>query len=403
MSSTQKTVAVVGGGYGGAAVAKALDQETEVVLIEPKDAFVHSAGALRALVRPDWAENMFFPYDRLLTRGRVVRERAASVDPGGVTLASGGRIDADYLVLATGSDYAFPAKTETDSTSEALRRLRVAYDELAGAERVLITGAGPVGLELAGEIRAVWPGKHIVLIDPSVELLPGFLPEVRSDLLRQLDALRVDLRLGTRLAEQPPTGPGRAKTFTVRTEGGLAAGDGVLTADIWFRAHGVRVNGGYLGDGRLTVPTAKGQVRVTEALNVERAGGAEGAEGADGAEGVAGAGGAAGHGRAYGHVYALGDLTDLAEAKMAGYAMRHADVIARNILAQVRGEQATATYRPSPVPSVLLPLGPGGGVGQMPSPDGPAGEAVAVSAPRVAEYKGADLFVGRFAELFGTA
>jgi NADH dehydrogenase FAD-containing subunit len=376
MPGTQSTVAVVGGGYGGAAVAKALDEETEVVLIEPKDAFVHSAGALRALVRPDWARNMFFPYDRLLTRGRVVRERAASVDPGGVTLASGRRIDADYLVLATGSDYPFPAKTETDSTAEALRRLRVAYDELAGAARVLITGAGPVGLELAGEIRAVWPDKHIVLVDPAAEPLPGFLPEVRADLLRQLAALSVELRLGTRLAEQPPTGPGWAKTFTVRT-GGTA--EGTLTADIWFRAHGVRVNGHYLGDGRLTVPTPRGQVRVTDTLNVE------------------------GSGRTYGHVYALGDLTDLAEAKMAGYAMRHAEVIARNILAQVRGERAAATYRPSPVPSVLLPLGPGGGVGQMPSPDGPADTAVPVPAARVAEYKGADLFVGRFAELFGTA
>ncbi|SFF68898.1 NADH dehydrogenase, FAD-containing subunit [Actinacidiphila alni] len=382
VSAGRATVAVVGGGYGGAAVAKALDGGTDVVLIEPKDAFVHSAGALRALVRPDWAANMFFPYDRLLSRGRVLRERASSVDPGGVTLASGGRIDADYLVLATGSDYAFPAKTETDSSAEALRRLRVAYDELTGAERVLILGAGPVGLELAGEIRAVWPAKRIVIVDPAPEVLPGFLPEVRADLLRQLAALDIELRLGVRLDEQPPGEPGRAKTFTVPTTpvGDLTAGlTADLTADIWFRCHGVRVNGGYLGDGRLTLPTPKGQVRVTDTLNVT---------------GPAGP---------YAHVYALGDLTDVAEAKMAGHAMRHADVVARNILAQARGERATATYLPSPVPSALLPLGPGGGVGQLPDTEGGAGGAVPVPAPRVAAYKGADLFVGRFAELFGTA
>src|ERR1700754_184317 len=96
-----RIVAVIGGGYGGAAVAKALDQDTDVVLIEPKDAFVHAAGALRALVRPDWAGNMFFPYGALLKRGRIVRDRAVSVDPGGVTLASGERVDANYLVLAS--------------------------------------------------------------------------------------------------------------------------------------------------------------------------------------------------------------------------------------------------------------------------------------------------------------
>jgi NADH dehydrogenase FAD-containing subunit len=348
-------VAVIGGGYGGAAVAKALDEETDVVLIEPKDAFVHAVGSLRALVRPDWATGMFFPYDKLLARGEVVRDRAVSVDEDGVTLASGGRVDADYLVLASGSDYAFPAKSDTDVSLEALGKLRTAHEELAGAERVLILGAGPVGLELAGEIKAIWPGKHVILADPAPELLPGFLPQVREDLRSQLDALGVELRLGGGPID-PPGEPGQAKTFT--------AGD--VSADIWFRCHGVRLNTAYLDESLLT---ARGQVRVTETLNV------------------------------HGHttLYAVGDLTDLPEANMAGHAMRHADVVVENILAQVRGDQPTAVYRPSPVPTIILPLGPGGGVGQASSPDGPT----VLSAQTVAERKGADLYTGRFAKLFG--
>lgn len=73
-------------------------------------------------------------------------------------------------------------------------------------------------------------------------------------------------------------------------------------------------------------------------------------------------------------------------------------VVAENILAQLRGERPEAAYRPTPEPMILLPLGPRGGVGQMPTPDGPS-----VLAPaQVSEYKGADLFTGRFADLFGT-
>lgn len=362
--NVNRTVVVIGGGYGGAAVAKALDEEADVVLIDPKDAFVHAAGSLRALVRPDWAGNIFFPYDTLLRRGTVRRERAVAVDPGGVTLASGERIEAAYLVLATGSDYPFPAKMDTDLSGEALRRIHEAHAELAAAERVLIAGAGPVGLELSGEIKAVWPDKHVTVTDPAGQLVPGFLPEFREELHRQLDALGVELRLGTALAEQPPVEPGRAKSFTVATADG-----GEISADIWFRCYGVRSNGDYLADGRVADRTPQGRVRVTDALNVE------------------------GHD----HIYALGDITDVAEAKMAGYAMKHAEVVAANVLAQVRGERPTATYRPSPVPSALLPLGPGGGVGQVPSPDGP----VILPAAAVSEYKGADLFTGRFAALFG--
>ncbi|MFE5243791.1 MULTISPECIES: NAD(P)/FAD-dependent oxidoreductase [unclassified Streptomyces] len=362
-----RTVVVIGGGYGGAAVAKALDEEADVVLVEPKDAFVHAAGSLRALVKPDWAGNIFFPYDKLLRRGRIVKGRAASVDPRGVTLDSGERIEADYLVLATGSGYPYPAKMDTDVAADALERLRGTHAELSCGERVLIVGAGPVGLELSGEIKAVWPGKRVTLVDPAEELLPGFDAALREDLEGQLARLGVEVLLGTSLESEPPTAPGETKAFTVPT----TAGD-VLAADIWFRCHGGSVLGGYLAGELAGLSDPRGRVRVTETLALP------------------------GHG----HVYALGDLTDLDEAKMAAHAMKHAGVVAENILAQVRGGRPEAVYRPSPVPSVLLPLGPHGGVGQMPSPE----EGVSLlPAETVAAYKGADLFTGRFVELFGTA
>src|SRR5882757_1826685 len=93
------TVVVVGGGYGGTAVAKALDETTDVVLVEPRDAFMHNIAALRALVDPSWLPRIFLPYDGLLTNGRVVRDRAAVVDPHRVVTAGGEQIDADYIVL----------------------------------------------------------------------------------------------------------------------------------------------------------------------------------------------------------------------------------------------------------------------------------------------------------------
>jgi NADH dehydrogenase FAD-containing subunit len=359
-----RIVAVIGGGYGGAAVAKALESEADVVLIDPRDAFVNSAGSLRALAQPDWAPNMFFPFETLLTRGTVVRDRAVSVDPSGVTLASGERVAADYLVLATGSSYAYPAKPGSDSINEALEDLRRTHKEVRQADRVLILGAGPVGLELAGEIKEVWPGKQVTIIDPAGELLPGFQPEVVEDLHGQLDKLGVELRLRTRLAAPPSTEAGQAGAFTVTTTDGDQ-----ITADIWFRAHGKSTNSGYLTDGKLTTLNAQGQVPVTESLNV----------------------------KGYDHVYAVGDITDVAEAKMAGYAMQHAEVVAKNITAQLNGERPTAAYQPLPHPMILLPLGPNGGVGQLPSPEGPFVAPVSM----VSEYKGVDLFTGRFVEQFG--
>ena len=61
--------------YGGAPAAKALDEIADVVLIDPKDAFVHNIAALRGLVNPEWTDRVFYPYERLLRRGRVVRDQ----------------------------------------------------------------------------------------------------------------------------------------------------------------------------------------------------------------------------------------------------------------------------------------------------------------------------------------
>src|SRR3984893_5699342 len=113
-SPARPSVVVLGGGYAGINVAKSLDDVADVVLVEPKDAFVHNVAALRALVDPSWLPRIYLPYDGLLAAGRVMRDRAAKIDAGRVELASGGQIDADYIVLATGSAYPFPAKSDID-------------------------------------------------------------------------------------------------------------------------------------------------------------------------------------------------------------------------------------------------------------------------------------------------
>ncbi|BCY09175.1 NAD(P)/FAD-dependent oxidoreductase [Actinoplanes sp. L3-i22] len=361
-----RTVAVVGGGYGGSLVAKELDADANVILIDPREAFVNAAASLRALTQPDWAPSAFFSFDTLLHRGRVIRDRAASVDPNGVTLASGARVEADYLVLATGSGYPYPAKPNDGATgiAEQLGDLRETHKELAGAHRVLILGAGPVGLELAGEIKQVWPDKQVAIVDRTDRLLPGFLPQVQADLRRQLDRLGIELHLGTGLSALPAIEAGRAGRVAVTTEHGDQ-----IVADIWFRAFGVRINTGYLADGKLTPLTEQAAVPVTERLNVA----------------------------GYERVYAIGDITALPDPKMASYSMTHAEIVVRNIRSQLGGDQPDAVWSPAAERRILLPLGTHGGVGQLPTPEG----AVAATAQTVQERKGADLFTARFATRFG--
>ncbi|MEJ3749253.1 FAD-dependent oxidoreductase [Actinomycetes bacterium KLBMP 9797] len=313
------TVAVVGGGYAGIIVAKALDEVADVTLVEPRETFVHNVAALRAVVDPTWADQLFIPYDGLLARGRVVRDRAVQVTGGTVELASGDTVAADYIVLATGSGYPYPAKLDVDDRASGLAKLAATRDALLRADRVLLLGAGPVGLEFAGEIKAAWPEKAVTIVDPAGELLPRFPDEVRAELRRQLDDLGIEVLLGAALRALPPTAPGEVGTFTVTTASGVDIG-----ADVWFPCFGVTPNSDYLGGGHLA---------VTPELRV------------------------AGHET----VFAVGDVTAVPEAKMAYRAEKHAAVVAANIRTLIEGGTALAAYEPES-DGIVLPLGPKGGV-----------------------------------------
>jgi apoptosis-inducing factor 2 len=359
-SPARPTVAVIGGGYAGSNVAKQLDEAAEVVLIEPKDAFVHNVAALRALADPSWLPKIYFPYDGLLERGRVIRDRAAKVDAGRVTLAYGQEIPADYIVLATGSAYPFPAKNDVDDTAAAHDKVRAAHAALSAASRVLLIGAGPVGIELAGEIKAVWPDKQVTLLDAAADVLGArFRTDLKAELRRQLSELGVGLMLSSPLAGEPPTGPGELGEFTVATRNGAT-----VTADIWFRCYGVSPASDYLTGALAAARGPDGFVRVNEFLQV------------------------AGQDR----VFALGDVSD-ADHKMAGAAGRQAQVVAGNIKALIAGE-SLAPYQAAP-PGILVPIGPAGGSGQRPDTD------ELISPEVTADLKGRDMMVDRFAQMFG--
>jgi apoptosis-inducing factor 2 len=354
-------VVVVGGGYGGTAVAKALDETTDVVLVEPRDAFMHNVAALRALVDPSWLPKIYFPYSGLLTNGRVVQDRAVVVDPHRVLTASGEEIAADYVVLATGSSYPFPAKTDLVEAQHAQQQVRKAHEALSQADRVLLVGAGPVGIELAGEIRDVWPDKSIVLLDAADEILGGpYKPQLKAELRRQLLDIGVELMLGSALRQQPATEPGASGTFTVTTEAGTD-----IAADIWFRCYGVTPNSDYLGKALVAARRADGFIEVEPTLQVV----------------------------GQSTVFAIGDLST-ADAKMAAFAGYQAATVAENITSLVEGKPDLTSYEPVGA-GIGVTIGSTGGAGQFPGQDDIVGREV------IAEAKGRDMMVDRFGALFG--
>ena len=225
----------------------------------------------------------------------------------------------------------------------------------------MLVGAGPVGIELAGQIVAKWPDKHVTLLDVSDDVLgEPFRVDLRAELRRQLVDLGVELVLGEGLHQFPPTVATELATFTVTTNTGRE-----ITADIWFQCFGVTPESDYLGADLAAARRPDGFVDVGPALQV------------------------AGHD----NVFAIGDVST-ADAKMAGMARMQATLVAQNIRKLVDGDDELAAYEPYGT-AIIVPIGPEGGSGQLPGQDELA------SREMVASVKGRDLMVGGFAETFG--
>lgn len=358
-----KRVIIVGGGYAGTALARALDNRFDVVLIEPREGFVHNVAAIRALVEPELLQRIILPYDHLLTRGEVVRDRADAVFPGGVILNSGASIEGDYVVLATGSTYAQPFKPVTNAMSDFRATSAATHAEIKAARSIVIVGAGAVGVELAGEIAATFKGKALTLIASSSTLFPDFPAELGKRLRSDLEAMGVtvkaDVRARLGAMDRPHTGPLQ-----------LESGE-IVPADLVIPALGARPDTTVLEDRVLARFDRTGRVVVDGWMRPA----------------------------SMRSVFALGDMAANGDLMTIVASSRQVPWLARTLDALASGKaiEDLPTYASWPSPPILIPLGARHGASVLPIPR----RGVVVGPFLTRAIKGRSLFIPRYRKEFG--
>ena len=108
---------------------------------------------------------------------------------------TGAAVEADIVVVATGSRYAAPFKPQGDSAAEFSVRLAEVAAQVREADRVAIVGAGAVGVELAGEIKAVFKDKPVALVSSADRLFQGYPAKLHGEIVRRLKALGVRIAM----------------------------------------------------------------------------------------------------------------------------------------------------------------------------------------------------------------
>lgn len=256
MSKTK--LAIVGGGYIGADLAKSLDSVMDVTLIERASHFTHAPAMIRAMLEPQILDRALIPYDRLLPNGQVRHAEAVAVDGTGVTLADGQHVTADYIVMATGSANLAPFKSATGDIEGLRANVSRWHKALMAAQNVLIIGAGAVGTELAGEVAYSQPDKMVTLVSSDTRLFPGYSSRLGRSLKAKLEAMGVNVIMGERAMSLPGRDAPEGGSVT------LSGGD-VVTADLIIPAVGSRALTS-LADRLPGAEISKGRIKVDEWL-----------------------------------------------------------------------------------------------------------------------------------------
>ncbi|XP_024542924.1 apoptosis-inducing factor 2-like [Selaginella moellendorffii] len=322
----KQRVVVVGGGIAGVHVAKALESEASVSLIDPKDYLEIPYGALRNTVEPSFAERSIVPYSEFLTQVELVQSAAVSVSssPAQVSTSTGRKLPYDFLVISTGS-HAKGAPTRRDRIQEILAD----HERLKRASSILVVGGGPVGVELAGEIVTDFPEKSVSLVQGGPRLIEFLGPSASTKALNWLTSKSVRVLLKERITSSasPPI-------FT--TESGKQ-----IPADTHFVCTGSRPSSSWLKGTFLEDSLdGNGRLRVDSALLVSGTR----------------------------NVFACGDITDLKEIKQGFLAEKHAKVVAANIRKLTNDADCgdLRCYCPLERAMGLVSLGRHAGVAQLP-------------------------------------
>ncbi|RHZ64517.1 hypothetical protein CDV55_107096 [Aspergillus turcosus] len=354
MTSTKTTVVIIGASFAGAPIAHSLLKDVptvKVILINPSPTFYFSIAGPRIMAKPTafQPEQYLIPIESAFKKYpsesfEFVQGRVTAIDPDNksVMVDSQTTIPFDYLVIAAGSttpstvrnDIPIPFKQSNVDNMETL--IKNAQQEILSASQIVIAGAGPIGVELAGELAeaAQEQGKSlkISLVSASDRVLPMLKPSASKAAESLLMQKRVTIILSHAVTEAVLSTNG---TWNISLSNGQQ-----LTADLYIPTTGVLPNNSFIPQQWLDTD---GWVKVDRELRVQ-----------DGQNASL-------------PIYAAGDITNNS-MRLSFKATEQAAVVATNIKNDILGKASKCkrrVYDQGDSIMMVVPVGASGGTGQL--------------------------------------
>ena len=321
--SLMMRVAIIGGGFCGATIAKNLDSEKDisVTLIDKNSYFEYNPSAHKCITNPGYQQNIQVPFNEFLAYTSIIREDIKRVFPSEIHTESK-RVEFDYAVFCMGCSYPiFLSNAEHVYRMTRSDDAKQLFKALKTAKNVLIVGGGYIGTEIAGELATKRSDLNIMMVHPHSRILE------RSPSIASCYATKFLRKRGVRLLlnDKVVSHPNEQEFMTKSGK--------KIDADICIWCAGIKFDTSYL-EGFISHSTdERNRINVNEFLQLVE----------------------------YPHIFAGGDITAIGEEKTARKAELHAKVIATNIK-RLHQEKSLVKYRKATSPMVIS-LGDNHGIG----------------------------------------
>lgn len=197
-------VVIVGGSFSAHIAFTALykiNPELEVTIVSPNTHSYFNIAAPRLLIEPEKFDKVIFSIKDFVSRrskgkGNYVNGSVVGVDfdSNTITVDSDDKseIHYDILVLATGTASKFKGFKVNESHKVAKKSIEETAESIKSSKTIAIIGAGPIGVETAGEIAHKYSSINVSLFTGKIGPLAAF-PVFTNGATAKLEALGVDI------------------------------------------------------------------------------------------------------------------------------------------------------------------------------------------------------------------
>ena len=314
--STSRNVIVVGGSYVGLnlaeSLAKASQDRFRVLLVEKNSHFQHLFAFPRyALTTKVDTHKAFIPYQksRLGQEGLIIQAKALKLTKDEVVLDREVELDGQKLnkipyaalAITTGTKLSPPSTLPGSEKLDGTAYLRRHAAQVEASKKVVIVGGGAVGVQMATDVKQLFPEKSVTLVHSRANVMSKFHSALHSIVQQRFDDLGVETVLGRGRVKLPQGGyPTDGSEFNVELQDGTK-----VSADFAIISTGQTPQSEILGTIAPECIDEHSFIKVKDTLQIQN--------------------------DRYPNIFALGDIAATKAHKAARPASKQAEVVTNNI------------------------------------------------------------------------